>query len=148
MSGSFRVASDLVAVFEKGLEMEDSGDGEVKITGAGVFLLNCGDRKPLIVEISKNTVLRRDKVLFTTVGVATELLDIPGNEKLHVVKSDVNESAVFRTDRPVRIILLGGSREFLVRESSIMATDPGIVLSRGNEGYLEVNGSGKVYLIE
>ncbi|RKZ09724.1 hypothetical protein DRQ25_05500 [Candidatus Fermentibacteria bacterium] len=150
-SGIACVKHDMLTIYEKTLKVERSEDDVLELSGAGTFLLNCGAEEPLILELIENMVIRKDAVAFHTGSIAVELLDIPENDSFYVIKEKVSEKVIFLTDHPVRIILLGGSsRVFYVRTSSIAATDPEILLSISGspDGYTEITGSGKVYLIE
>ncbi len=150
-SGTVRMKKTILSIYEKSMHVEIADDEFIELSGAGTFLLNCGSEKPLIVEAIEDMVLRKDAIVFHSGSITTELLDMPENVSLYAVKSNVHEKAVFRTDQPVRVILLGGNnRVFYVRTSSIMATDPGILLSQSGspEFYTEITGLGKVYLIE
>ncbi|MCD4702090.1 MAG: hypothetical protein K8S24_09580, partial [Candidatus Aegiribacteria sp.] len=107
--------------------------------------------EPLIIELKENMVIRKDAIAFHTGAIGVELLDIPENDSLYVIKEEIREKVVFLADHPYRVILLGGNnRVFYVKTSSILATDPEILFpSTGSpEGYTEITGFGKVYLIE
>ena len=150
-SGIACVKHDMLTIFEKTLNVKQSEDDMLELSGEGTFLLNCGAEEPLILELNENMIIRKDAVAFHTGSIAVELLDIPENDSLYVIKEKVPEKVIFLTDHPVRIILLGGSnRVFYVRTSSIAATDPEILLSISGspEGFTEITGLGKVYLIE
>ncbi|MCD4701460.1 MAG: hypothetical protein K8S24_06345 [Candidatus Aegiribacteria sp.] len=150
-SGIVRVKQSMLPIYEKSIKVGLPDDGMLELSGKGTFLLNCGSQEPLIVELKKNMVIRKDAVAFHTGTINIELLDIPENDLLYVIKEKNHEKVVFRTDSPTRVILLGGNkRVFYVRTSSIMATDPEILLSHSEspEGYTEITGHGKVYLIE
>jgi len=150
-SGTLSISKTMLSIYEKSMQTETVDDDYLELSGKGTFLLNCGSEKPLIAELSENMIFRKDAVALHTGTITAELLDIPDNDSLYVVKADILEKVVVRTDNPVRVILLGGNnRSFYVRTSSIMITDPEILLSRDGtpEGYTEVAGLGKVYLIE
>jgi hypothetical protein len=148
-SGTIEVEYPMLTVIEQTLHVEPAEDGVVSISGQGTFLLNCGTEAPLRVDVRENMVIRKEAVVLHTGEIGLELLDIPDNGSLYVVKDSGHESVVFRAEKPVRVILLGqNNRVFLVRTSSIMATDPDIILSGSEGGFTEVSGSGKVYLIE
>ncbi len=150
-SGTARVKHFMLSIYENSIKVEISGEGIHELSGKGRFLLNCGSQEPLIVELNENMVIRKDAVAFHTGIINIELLDIPKNDSLYVVKDKIREKVIFKTDHPMRVILLGdNNRAYYVRTSSIMATDPEIVLSNtgSQEGYTEITGFGKVYLIE
>ncbi|MBN2586842.1 MAG: hypothetical protein JXR55_06080 [Candidatus Fermentibacteraceae bacterium] len=148
-SGTIEVEYQMLTVMERTLHVESAEDGRVSISGQGTFLLNCGAEAPLRVDVRDNMVIRKEAVVLHTGEIGLELLDIPDNGSLFVVKDTGHESVIFRAEKPVRVILLGqNNRVFLVRTSSIMATDPDIILSGSEGGFTEVSGSGKVYLIE
>jgi hypothetical protein len=141
----------MLTIYEKSLKVEQSKDDMLELSGVGTFLLNCGAEEPLILEVKENMVIRKDAVSFHTGSITVELLDIPENDSLYVIKEEIREKVIFLTDHPMRVILLGGNnRVFYVRTSSIIATDPEIMLSKSGspEGYTEITGYGKVYLIE
>ncbi|MEN8209971.1 MAG: hypothetical protein ABFR50_12055, partial [Candidatus Fermentibacteria bacterium] len=150
-SGIARVKHTALTIYETTLKTERSEDDMLELAGTGTFLLNCGAEEPLILELNENMVVRKDAVAFHTGSIPLELLDIPENDSLYVIKKNIREKVIFQTDHPIRIILLGGNnRVFFIRTSSIIATDPEILLSRSGspEGYTEITGLGKVYLIE
>jgi flagellar biosynthesis GTPase FlhF len=150
-SGTVSVRKSMLSIYEKPLKIESPDDGTIEISGEGTFLLNCGPEEPLIIEVKENMVIRKDAVVLHTGTLTAELLDITDNDSIYVIKEKTLEKVIFISDRPVRIILLGGNnRVFYVRTSSIMAADPEILLSHTGtpEGYTEVTGLGKVYLIE
>ena len=150
-SGIAYVKSAMLTVYEKSMKAELSGDDTIELSGVGTFLLNCGSQEPLIVELYENMVIRKDAIAFHTGTITAELLDIPENDSLYVIKGEIREKVMFLTDHPFRVILLGGNnRVFYVRTSSITATDPEIQLSNTGspDGYTEITGFGKVYLIE
>ncbi|MCK5115075.1 MAG: hypothetical protein KAR44_00635 [Candidatus Aegiribacteria sp.] len=150
-TGNVRVKSSMLTIYEKSLKVELSKDDILELSGEGTFLINCGSEEPLIVELKENMVIRKDAVAFHTGTITTELLDIPENDSLYVIKEESRERVIFMTDHPTRVILLGGNnRVFYVRTSSIIATDPEILLSSTGspDGYIEITGVGKVYLIE
>ncbi len=150
-SGIAHVKSAMLTIYEKSMKAELSGDDTIELSGVGTFLLNCGSQEPLIVELNENMVIRKDAVAFHTGTLSTELLDIPENDSLYVIKGEIREKVIFLTDHPFRVVLLGGNnRVFYVRTSSITATDPEIQLSNTGspDGYTEITGFGKVYLIE
>ncbi|MCD4776041.1 MAG: tetratricopeptide repeat protein [Candidatus Aegiribacteria sp.] len=150
-SGTVNVRKSMLSIYEKPLRIESQEDGTVELSGEGTFLLNCGPEEPLIIEVKENMVIRKEAVILHTGTINAELLDITHNDSIYVIKEKTLEKAIFIADHPVRIILLGGNnRIFYVRTSSIMAADPEILLSHDGtpEGYTEVTGLGKVYLIE
>ena len=149
ISGSLELDGSMLSVMENTLEAETTEEARVRLSGQGTFLLNCGSEVPLRLEVRENMVIRKDAVVLHTGLIRLELLEIPGNEDLFVIKDTAHETVIFHTPRPVRLILLGqNNRVFLVRTSSIMAVDPDIVLSGSENGFTIVSGSGKVYLIE
>ena len=150
-SGTVSVMESMLSIYEKPLKIEFPDDGIIELSGEGTFLLNCGPEEPLIIEVKENMVIRKDAVVLHTGTLTAELLDIADNDSFYVIKEKTLEKVIFIADHPVRIILLGGNnRVFYVRTSSIMAADPEILLSHDGtpEGYTEVTGLGKVYLIE
>ncbi len=150
-SGTVHVKHSMLSIYEKSIKAELSDGDILELSGKGTFLLSCGSQEPLIVELNENMVIRKDAVAFHTGTITAELLDIPENDSLYVIKEKIREKVIFKTDHPIRVILLGGNnRVFYVRTSSIMVTDPGILLSHtgSHEGYIEITGLGKVYLIE
>ncbi len=150
-SGVAHVKHRMLSVYQKSITAEFSSEETVKLSGEGAFVLNCGSEEPLIIELRKNMVIRKDAIVFHTGTIATELLDIPENDSFYVVKESMHEKVIFKADHPMRVILLGGNNNvYNVRASSIMATDPEITFSHTAplEGYTEITGAGKVYLIE
>jgi len=150
-SGTARVKHFMLSIYEKSIKVDHSDDDILELSGKGTFLLNCGYEEPLILELKENMIIRKDAVAFHTGTITAELLDIPENDFLYVIKEKTREKVVFKTDSPLRVVLLGDNhRFFYVRTSSIMATDPEILLSLAEspEGYIEITGFGKVYLIE
>ncbi len=150
-SGTVSLKKSMLSIYEKPLKIQPSEKGTIELSGEGTFLLNCGPEEPLIVEVKENMVIRKDAVVLHTGTLTTELLDITDNDSIYVIKEKTREKAIFIADHPVRIILLGGNnRIFYVRTTSIIAADPEILLSHAGtpEGYTEVTGLGKVYLIE
>ncbi|NOQ21410.1 MAG: hypothetical protein GQ565_01995 [Candidatus Aegiribacteria sp.] len=150
-SGTARVKHCMLTIYEKSIKTGVSDDEVLELFGEGTFLLNCGSQEPLIVDLKENMIIRKDAVVFHTGTITAELLDIPKNDSLYVIKEKIREKVIFKTDHPLRVILLGGNnRVFYLRTSSIMATDPEILLSHTEapEGYTEITGFGKVYLIE
>ena len=150
-SGELEIESSLVSFIEKTMGMESLEGSKLRISGEGTFLLNCGQYKPLVLETDNNMVIRKDSIAVHTGAISLELLDIPDNESLFVIKEDSKEIAVMKADRRTRVILLGGSnRVFFARRHSIVATDPGITLATSDspEGFIEISGNGKVYLLE
>ncbi|OPL20036.1 MAG: hypothetical protein AVO35_00845 [Candidatus Aegiribacteria sp. MLS_C] len=148
-SGTLDMEASRLTVVEKTLEMKLLDEGTFRLSGQGTFLINCGREAPLRLNLRDDMIIRRDLVILHTGEITLELLDVPGNEDFYVVKNTAHESVVLRADDPVRVILLGQNRRvFLVRTSAIAAADPDIVFSGSKEGYTEVSGSGKLYLIE
>jgi len=150
-SGTVSVKDKMLSIYEKSLETVSQEEGIIELSGNGTFLLNCGEQNPLIVELKENMVIRKDAVILNTGIIPAELLDIPDNDSLYVIKEQIREKVIFCAEHPVRVILLGGNnRVFYVRTSSIMVTGPEIMLSNTGtpDSFTEVTGLGKVYLIE
>ncbi|MFO8183135.1 MAG: tetratricopeptide repeat protein [Candidatus Aegiribacteria sp.] len=149
ISGRLDLDRCMLSVMENTLQVEWAEESRVSLSGQGTFLLNCGSEEPLRLEVRDNMVIRKEAVVLHTGEIRLELLEIPENEDLFVIKDTGHETVIFQAPRPVRVILLGqNNRVFLVRTSSIMAADPDIVLSGSEDGFTVVSGSGKVYLIE
>ncbi len=150
-SGSVNIDRCLLTVFEDTLSVDINEDGTCNIVGCGTFLLNCGPVEPLILELSENMTVRLSTLILTTGSISSEPLDGQKDKSLAVLKDQVDMKGVFRTPSPVRVILLGGNKRiFNVRTASIIASDPGIVLSNENspDDYTAITGFGKLYLIE
>ncbi len=150
-SGSVDIDQCMLTVFEDTLTTDISSDGICKITGCGTFLLNCGPEEPLILELSENMIIRHSALILAAGAISSEPLDGQIDNSLVVLKDQVRVKGVFRTPSPVRVILLGGNKRiFNVRTASIIASDPGIVLSNENspDDYTAITGYGKLYLIE
>ncbi len=150
-SGSVDLDQCLLTVFEDTLSVDITKDETCNITGKGTFLLNCGSEEPLILELSENMTVRLSALILTTGPISSEPLDGQIDNSLAVLKDQVPMKGVFRTPSPIRVILLGGNKRiFNVRTASIIASDPGIVLSNENspDDYTAITGFGKLYLIE
>ncbi len=150
-SGSVDIDQCLLTVFEDTLSVDINKKGTCNISGCGTFLLNCGPEEPLILELSENMTVRPSALILTTGSISSEPLDGQLDNSLAVLKDQVQMKGVFRTPSPVRIILLGGNKRiFNVRTASIIASDPGIVLSneKSPDHYTAITGFGKLYLIE
>ncbi len=150
-SGSVDIDQCMLAVFEDTLLADITEDGNCNITGKGTFLLNCGPVEPLILELSENMTIRLSALILAAGAISSEPLNGQIDNSLVVLKDQVNVKGVFRTPSPVRVILLGGNKRiFNVRTASIIASDPGIILSNENspDDYTAITGFGKLYLIE
>lgn len=150
-SGSVDIDQCLLTVFEDTLSVDINKKGTCNISGCGTFLLNCGPEEPLILELSENMTVRPSALILTTGSISSEPLDGQLDNSLAVLKNQVHMKGVFRTPSPVRVILLGGNKRiFNVRTASIIASDPGIVLSneKSPDHYTAITGFGKLYLIE
>ena len=139
VSGSVRVISGLVTAV--------SGDVEIKgkvLSGEGMVWFGQGTLEPVVVEYKDGMTIRIDKLAVRPNSITSESAGVESMPSLRKLTGMNSGSLLMFTSGSCKTISV--SRGLRVRAGCILATDADVHLSGGEDGFLEVTGTGSLLI--